>query len=136
MNEHLTTDELVDRLYGVETAGHLDNCSECSGRFLELRERRAMAAEPVPASHEFLAAQRRNIYARMGEKPQQRMKWFPALAATACLLAAGVFVYHPAKVTKPEIADTQLFSDVYSMEQTMEPVAANPIHALFEQDSQ
>ena len=33
--------------------------------------------------YEFLAAQRRNIYARMGESPQARMKWVPALAAAA-----------------------------------------------------
>ena len=80
--------------------------TECSERFQQLRERREMAAEPVPASYEFLAAQRRNIYARMGEKPQARMKWVPALAAAACLLAAGVFVHRPAaQVAKPEIVD-------------------------------
>ena len=54
-----------------------------------------MAAETVPVSCEFLAAQRRNIYARMGERPQARMKWVPALAAAACLLAAVGFVHRP-----------------------------------------
>jgi hypothetical protein len=127
----------VDRLYGVGASDHLDDCGECSKRFQQLRERREMAAEPGLASHEFLAAQRRNIYARMGEKPQARMKWVPALAAAACLLAAGVIVRHPvAQVAKPETIDLQLFSDVYSMEQSMEPLAAKPIHALFEQDQQ
>jgi hypothetical protein len=139
MKKHLTADELVDRLYGVGTGGHLDECEECSERFGELRERREMAAQqPAEASYEFLAAQRRNIYARMGEKPQVRMKWLPALAAAAFLVAAGVFAHHPAmqQAAKPEVVDPQLFADVYSMEQSMEPIAAQPIHALFEQDQQ
>jgi hypothetical protein len=136
MNKHLTSDELVDRLYGVGASEHLDNCRECSERLRELRERKAMAAEPHPASYEFLAAQRRNIYARMGEKPQTGLKWVPALAAAVCLVAAGVFVYRPAQAPRLESTDAQLFSDVYSMEQSMEPLAASPIHALFEQDPQ
>jgi hypothetical protein len=139
MNQHLTSDELVDKLYGVGTGDHLDGCQECSQRFLELRERREMAVEPQPASYEFLAAQRRNIYARMGDQPQVRMKWVPALAAVLCLAASVVFVHRPAdQAAKPEVvdsqSDTQLFSDVYSMEQSMEPLAAKPIHELFDQD--
>jgi hypothetical protein len=138
MNKHLTSDELVDRLYGVGTDDHhLDECAECSGRLRRLSEQKAMAAEAEPASYEFLAAQRRNIYARMGEKPQVRMKWVPAMAAAVCLLAVGVFVSHPAvQVAKPEIVDPQLFADVYSMEQSMEPLAAKPIEGLFDQDQQ
>jgi hypothetical protein len=142
MKNHLTTDQLVDQLYGVVSGGHLASghikeCAACSARLEELRERRAMAAESVPAAHDFLAAQRRNIYARMGENPQTRMKWVPALAA-ACLVVAGVSTWLPSnQVAKPEIIterDAQLFSDVYSMEQSMEPLAAKPIHAIFEQD--
>jgi predicted anti-sigma-YlaC factor YlaD len=137
MKKHLTTDELVDKLYGVGADGHLNECEECSERFGQLRERREMVTQPLEASYEFLAAQRRDIYARMGEKPQARMKWVPALAAAACLVAAGVFVHHPAaQVAKPEVVDPQLFADVYSMEQSMEPLAAKPIHALFDQDQQ
>ena len=137
MKKHLTTDELVDRLYGVGAGDHLNECDECSERFAELRQRREMAAEPVEASYEFLAAQRRDIYARMGEKPRTGMKWLPALAAAAFLVVAGVFVHHPAaQVAKPEVVDAQMFADVYSMEQSMEPLAAKPIHALFDQDQQ
>jgi hypothetical protein len=135
MKKHLTTDELVDKLYGVGADGHLNECEECSERFGQLRERREMVTQPLEASYEFLAAQRRDIYARMGEKPQARMKWVPALAAAAFLVAAGVFVHHPAaQVAKPEVVDPQLFADVYSMEQSMEPLAAQPIHALFDQE--
>lgn len=139
-NKHLTIDELVDRLYGVGADDHLDQCAECSQRFEQLRERKEMSAEALPVSHDFLAAQRRNIYARMGERPQARMGWLPALAAAACLLTAVVFTHRPVNqpVTHIQAAksavvmDPQLFSDVYSMEQSMEPLAAQPIHALFE----
>ena len=78
--KHLTIDELVDRLYGVGTGDHLNSCDQCSQRFQQLRERREMAAEPVPASYEFLAAQRRDIYARMGERPRANVRAvFPLL---------------------------------------------------------
>jgi len=137
MKNHLTTDELVERLYGVGGDSHLDECAECSAKFREIGERRAMAAEPRAVSYEFLAAQRRNIYARMGERPQARMKWIPALVAAGCLVVVGVLTpRRPAQVAKPEVADTQLWSDVYSIEQSMEPIAAQPIDALFEQDQQ
>ena len=141
MKKHLTTDELVDRLYGVGGDAYVDahfaECEECSGRFRVLGECRAMVAEAKPVSYDFLAAQRRNIYARMGERPQARMKWLPALAAGGCLVVVGVLApYHRAQVATPEVADAQLFTDVYSIEQTMEPIAAQPIDALFDQDQQ
>jgi anti-sigma factor RsiW len=145
MNKHLTTDELVNRLYGVEDAGHLAQCAECTARLQRLAQRRAMVTEQPAASDEFLAAQRRSIHARLEERPQ-RLKWVPALAAAACLVAVGVATttYNPAPIVpqiaaqtvKPEIDDAQLFSDVYSMEQSMEPLAAQPIHGLFEQEQQ
>jgi hypothetical protein len=59
-----------------------------------------------------------------------------------------VVAYHPSQMAsemapqaaaqagKPEIDDAQLFSEVYSMEQSTEPIAAKPIHAIFEQDPQ
>jgi hypothetical protein len=146
MNKHLTTDELVDRLYGIGVGDHIDDCQECSERLLDLRARKEMTAEPAEASYEFLAAQRRDIYARMGERPQARMKWVPALAAAAVLLAVGAIAHLPegnqlgvnraVQVAKPQSIDPQLFADVYSMEQSTEPIAAKPIHELFEQDQQ
>jgi hypothetical protein len=141
MNRHLTADELIDRVYGLGEQEHLDHCAECSARLRDLRELRAAAAEPAPVSYSLLAAQRRDIYARLGEKPRTGMKWVPALAAVACMIAAGVFSHHPetahyASTAKPEMDEAQLFSDVYSMEQSMEPMAAKPIHAIFEPEQQ
>ncbi|HVN22001.1 MAG TPA: hypothetical protein VMT15_06710 [Bryobacteraceae bacterium] len=138
MNEqdkHLTADEFIDRLYGLGSAEHLNGCAECTDRLQELLTLRAAATPLVDAPHDFLAAQRRNIYARMGERPQARWKWVPAMAAAICLIAAGVFSLRPqASVVKQEIDEAQLYSDVYSMEQSMEPIAAKPIAAIFEQD--
>jgi hypothetical protein len=136
---HLNNDELIGRLYGVTRAdddSHLENCGACASRQSELAQKRAeliTAAQPVTVSSEFLAAQRRRIYARLGQPPRSRMRWVPAFAA-ACLLAVGVFVYRPAAVPiqHPEAADAQLFSEVYSMAQSTEPLAAEPIHALLE----
>jgi len=110
MKKHLTTDELVDRLYGVGAGDplscHLNDCDECSERFGQLRERKETAVEAVPASYEFLAGQRRDIYARMGERPRARMQWVPAMAAALCLLAAGAFLlllkFRLAKPLTPE----------------------------------
>jgi hypothetical protein len=62
------------------------------------------------------------------------MTWAPALAAAA-LLAIGIAVYRPAPAPaplRPDAADAQLFADVYSMEQSVEPSVAAPIHSLFE----
>jgi hypothetical protein len=134
MNRHLNDDELLDRLYGLADAPeHLESCADCARRWNQLRERRAEIAAPREVSREFLAAQRRKIYSRLGENPHGQRKWIPAALAAACLLAIGLFVYRPEPPRQhPDSADAQLFSEVYSMEQTTEPRAAAPIHALFE----
>jgi hypothetical protein len=149
MNGHLKTDELVDRLYGldqrsVDRDAHLASCTECQGRWEEMRAVKGVVSTPTPVSSDFLAAQRRRIYGRLGEEPRARMTWAPALAAVA-LLAIGVAVYRPGSApsssfvnhdsvrsAQTDAADAQLFSEVYSMEQSMEPSVAAPIHTLFE----
>jgi hypothetical protein len=132
---HLTDDELIDRVYGIENDGssHLSECGECTARWhvFEQRHRDMIPATPVTA--EFLAAQRRSIHSRLDRQPSTRLKWAPALVA-ACLLAVAVLVNRPAAVPVPhaDAGDAQLFSEVYSMEQSTEPRAASPIHELFE----
>ena len=85
---------------------------------------------------EFLAAQRKKIYERIEQPSRMQWLWAPGLAA-ACALAIGLFVYHPAaqkpQQKRAEISDAQLFGDVYSMEQSLEPAAAAPARALFEE---
>jgi hypothetical protein len=144
MMQHLNDNELWARLYGLgEDHAHLDQCPECSGRLAAMELRRADSAAEAPASpasSDFLAGQRRAIYARLEQPAPLRVRWAPAVAA-ATLLAVGVLMYHPtrpaphrvpAPAARPELSDEQLFSDVFSMEQAAEPRAAAPIRALFE----
>lgn len=165
MNRHLTNDELLNRLYGLseaegETNLHLRECAGCAERWRAFERRRAeTAAWPElsgVASNEFLASQRRAIYARLEERSGGiHVRWAPAVAA-GFLLAVGVYLSIPgpgrhavqqsatsthtsthnrpapaAHVVHAEMSDEQLFSDVYSMEESAEPRAAVPMHALF-----
>jgi hypothetical protein len=155
MNPHLSDDELLDRVYGLgeSCVPHLRQCEECSARLEAFLRRRTdivagAALEPLGAnnfvpSNEFLMAQRRAVYARLDKAPAARMHWAPAALAVAFLLVMGVFLVHPLAPYRPagppapasagvELNEEQLFSDLYSMEQSVEPRAAAPIHALFE----
>jgi len=137
--EHLSKDVLLDAVYGIanqDADAHLRACPECAGRLSEWRRWRAAAAEIGEISSEFLAAQRREIYQRLSVAPSRKRLWVPALAA-ACALAVGVFVYHPGGARKPlantELSDSQLFTDVFSMEQSLEPSATASVRILFEE---
>jgi anti-sigma factor RsiW len=137
-HEHLSDDALLDALYGLaDHEPHLRGCAICAQRFGEWRRRRESlaAAADGGVSSDFLAAQRRKIYERLERPEPKRLRWAPALAM-ACLVAVGVLVYHPATPPTPQqradVSDSQLFSDAYSMDQSLEPIAAAPIHALFE----
>ena len=69
MNRHLSDDELLDRLYGLTgNDSHLESCPECASRSAAFEGRRRELAQPVPISTQFLAAQRRAIYSRLGEQ--------------------------------------------------------------------
>lgn len=147
---HLNHDELIERLYGVGRNPH--ECAECRRRLQELDARRAEAAPLAEASGDFLAAQRRGIYARLGERPRASTVWAPATVGALCL-AAGLIVYHGSPPSAPHAvkqavshvapraaftgdsaSDDQLLSDVYAMEQSAEPRAAAPIDALIEEN--
>lgn len=142
MKGHLTTDELIDRLYGLSVSegsdrAHLTACTECRARWkaVEALRREMTAGEPVSA--EFLAAQRRNIYSRLERPAPRRLGWLPALAAAGALAAVALVYRPPApQVAHPDPGDAQLFTEVYSMEQSTEAMAAAPIHELFEDNSQ
>ena len=136
--KHLNEDSLLDAIYGIAGAdaeAHLRSCSECSARLSERKQLRAVSTGEL--SNEFLAAQRREIYQRIEAKPSRARVWAPVLAA-ACALAVGVFVYHPGSEPKPvaNTDDSQLFSDVYSMEQSLEPSATASVRVLFEEQQQ
>jgi len=153
---HLNDDELLAQMYAggtiarLDRGAHLMECADCSTRLEALAETKARlraaadASAPV-VSNEFLAAQRRAIYARLDQRVASQMRWAPAVAA-AGLLAVGLLLYHPhtpyapVHTTDPaarvEVSNEQLLSDLYSMEQSVEPEAAAPIHELFEEGAQ
>jgi hypothetical protein len=141
---HLNDQELLDRLYGLADPGeHLSSCSDCSTRWEEMRARKAQLSAAPEVSADFLAAQRRAIYARLGERPRSNYRWVSAVAAAG--LIVGVFFVNrpvaPLPDTKTQIhsaapsdaGDAQLFAEVYSMRDSTESRAAAPIRALFEE---
>jgi len=152
MNPHLSQVELVEQLYGVGgKEAHVRECAECAGRLdalLQTRARlltetrlRAEADSRSRVSSAFLAGQRRAIYARLDRAAASHVGWAPALAG-AGLLAMGLLLFPHPQVHAPRApvptarvelnTNEQLFSDLYSMEQSVEPEAAAPIHELFE----
>jgi hypothetical protein len=143
-DDHLTNDEMLNQLYGVggpEGDLHLAECVDCTHRYAAFDRKRAemAAGSAIELAPSVLAAQRRGVYARLGEAPRKQAGWTPALAAAA-LLALALVLYHPSTpvVSRPappahaDLSDDQLFSDVYSIEESDEPRAAAPIQGLFE----
>ena len=145
MNPHLSDDDLIRRLYGIgEEDGHLAACADCRDRWLAIqnviRSARAEAPRPPDMSGRTLALQRQQVLARLDQPLalSRTWRWVPA-AAAASLLAAALFLSRPTSPVTPPAAtvgmnpeaDTQLFTDVYSMEQDVEPRAAAPIRGLF-----
>jgi len=147
MSRHWTDDELIGRMYGIGPAG-VHECGECDARLRGMERVRAEISGRVDASSDFLAAERRAIYSRLGERVGDRrpaMIWASASVGALCLIMAGVFASHssaPAHapgqavhvVARAEADDAQFFSEVDAMEQTSEPRAAAPIHALIEEN--
>jgi hypothetical protein len=147
---HLSDDDLIRRLYGIgEEDEHLAACSECSDRWLAIqniiRSTRAEQPRAPEMSGRKLAVQRQQVLARVNQplSGSPAWRWVPP-AAAASLLAAALILSRP---TSPETpppaatavvnaeADAQLFTDVYSMEQDVEPRAAAPIRGLFQETS-
>ena len=157
MNRHLSHDELLSRFYGLgpklgaenvkeddPQKQHLRVCVDCAERLAAFERNRAASAALPAVSKEFLAGQRRRIYARLEEAPRMSLRWAPALAAMF-LLTVGLMWQIPRLAQSPPATsggpgvaveatdEEQVLRDIYSMEQSLEPRAGAPIHALFEQ---
>lgn len=157
---HLSDDELIGMVYGLgmkDDEGHLEACSECSQRLRAMGQARMATVEAPRISGRRLAVQRQQILERL-ERPSSGLlasrgvlasrglyasRWIPA-AAAAALLAVAMFLHQHPSVPPPAPAatavvntegDAELFTDVYSMEQDVEPRAAAPIRALFQEAS-
>ena len=136
-DKHWSDEELVARLYGVGPEdGHLEVCDSCARRWEAIRCRyENLRPAGIEVSAEFLAAQRRAIHARLGEKRHRFPRALVPVLATL-LLAAIVIVYRPAPESKPpveKISDSQLFDDVFRMVSDPAPTAVGPIRSLFEE---
>jgi len=150
MTPHLSDDDLIRRLYGIgEEDDHLAACSDCSDRWLAIQNVIRSARAEQPRAPEMtgrkLAVQRQQILAKLDQPLAGSLlwRWVPP-AAAASLLAAALILSRPTTpVTPPPAAtaavnaeaDAQLFTDVYSMEQDVEPRAAAPIRGLFQEAS-
>ena len=138
MNRHFSDDDLIARLYESDGSdSHLESCAECGARWRALQVRRTAAVEPVAISSTTLAAQQTRILAALNKPPALRpgrLMLAPALAAA--LLAVGIYLSQPSSDPVPvsSESDAQLFTDIYAMEQELEPRAVVPVRALFEEE--
>lgn len=147
---HWTDDELLDRLYGLDApagkeVSHLENCSDCSGRWRRLeaaRERGLNAMAPVDESR--LRRQREAVWRRVDEARRPWLWRAVPAAATAMMLMVGVAMnQHPAPeiplqtmaaVQPAELAqsDDQFFQEIASVANAEEPSSAAAIRNLFD----
>jgi hypothetical protein len=131
---HWDDDELIERLYGLGPEdGHLDECEHCAGRMSALLGAREQVLAPPSVSEEWMARQRLAIR-RSLDTPGRNRRWLPygSAVATAAVLLLAVLLYRPAPAPKPP-SDAEIFADVYSLANSSEPLAAEPMHALFEE---
>ncbi|MCC7174244.1 MAG: hypothetical protein IT159_03535 [Bryobacterales bacterium] len=132
---HWTDDELLGRLYGLgPNDGHLEACEECARRWRAVRTVRAEVLEPPPVSEEFLAAQRRLIRDRLDSAAPRRgrLRFIAAAAAAAAVVCLAIVLHRPTPFREAGISDAELYAEVYSLIQLDEPLAIQPVHAIFE----
>lgn len=136
---HWSDEDFINHVYGIgPEEGHLAVCGECRARADAIRARRAFVTREPEVPLEFLAEQRRRIHRRLEVERGAMNRFVPALGAVLLLLAGLFFLYQsprPQPVPAPVSAsDSQLFSDIYALEQTSEPHVAKPMRALFEEN--
>jgi hypothetical protein len=136
-DKHWSDEQLVARLYGVGPEdGHVEACPSCARRWEAMRRRHeSLRPAGIDVSDEYLAAQRRAIRARLGEKRHVLPRVLVPVLVTL-LLAMITIVYRSApEPPQPEqkISDSQLFDDVFKRISGTEPNAIGPIRSLFEE---
>jgi hypothetical protein len=149
MTPHCTDDELIDYLYGIGfEREHADSCPECQQRLSAMRAQRA-AIEAVHSDapgFDFMAAQRRAIYARLS-RPERWWsamhwsRWAPATLAVV-VLGGGVAIYQESQspashlqqqAMHSKVSDAQLAAEVSSMADESDPQPAAPLEAFFQE---
>ena len=141
---HWTDDQLIAYLYGVGPEdGHVSRCAECQARMADMQAtRNTIEQQPSSAqevSSDFLAAQRRQIYAKLTATSH----WWSSLAmrrwasaAAACAVLGGSLLYfeqsQQAHVSSSHLSDAQLAQDVSNLSDSSEASPTAPLQALFE----
>jgi hypothetical protein len=136
---HWTDEQLIDHLYGLGPLdGHLNQCEHCGSRLSAMESRREQViSSEKPVSHEFLAAQRRAIYARLSQPRHFWSDWpLSRLAAAAAMLvvlagSAAVYENHRRELVAQSISDAQLVQDVSRLCFESEPPSTAPLRGLF-----
>ncbi len=145
LSGHWTDEQLIEYLYGVgPEESHLNDCRDCQARLSSMQAKRR-SVEFSPASDrevrfDFLAAQRRKIYARLTESAP----WWSGLqprrlasaAAAVLVLGGGVLFYeenHRQQMMENKVSDAQLAQQVSSMADEAEAQPTAPLQALFEE---
>jgi hypothetical protein len=141
---HWTDEQLVAHLYGVGPEDrHVDQCPDCQQRLSVMQaHRQAIELDASPedgVSFDFLAGQRRKLYAKITEPVRwwsnlPIRRWAPAAAALV-ILGGGVLVIEQAHhtVATSNVSDAQLAQDVSRMAEDPEPPPTAPLQALFEE---
>ena len=136
--KHWTEQDFLYWLYAGEAdARHLDECAACRARAQQMTDTRQRDTAAPELSWEFLAAQRRSIYRRLGLVNQHSfaMRWAVAFVSLLSIVVLSLALIRPwtgndALYTS---ADEKLFSDLATIEQNSEPRAIRPIHNLFQE---
>jgi hypothetical protein len=141
---HWTDDQLIAHLYSVGPEdGHINFCGECQVRLNAMEQRRdaieRRSSGDRDVTFEFLAAQRRSIYAKI-TAPVRWWSTLPvrrwtSLVATTLLLAGSIFLYEENRshYTNTNLTDAQLAQEVSQMASDSEPQSTAPLQALFEE---
>ncbi|MGC2657188.1 MAG: hypothetical protein WA324_04355 [Bryobacteraceae bacterium] len=141
---HWTDEQLIAGFYGVGPGdGHLAECAACHARAVSLRDARNARERVAPVSEEvafdFLAAQRRSIYARLARPARSSFRRLASAAAAVVVIAAGVVTYQESHqpvvsphIAQAQVSDAQLASEVSAMGQDTEPAPIAPIQELFD----
>ncbi len=145
MSGHWTDDQLISHLYGNGLENrHLDSCPECQNRLAAMQSRRTaiesseVAEDQVPV--EFLAAQRRAVYARISEPvrlwPVWQVRRWASVMATILMIVSGLFLYennHRRQIAEDQVSDAQLALEVSQSVQNEEPQPTAPLQGLFDE---
>jgi len=135
---HWTNEEMLAHVYGVGPEdNHPDRCLECRQAVKNLEATHVSMLPTQEPDYQFLAAQRRAIYARIETRRGGffSLKLTHAFAATA-MLVCGFMLSLPKPVVTVDTAvshEDRFYTNLYAEISSDMPSAAGPIQHLFEQ---